>query len=636
MAEVAGFVISGVQLTSLFQTCLSFYDQIESLRNKNSDMKYLATRASVERYKLSQLWDRLNDTPMHAGQRKLVTDILESTKITVGRLSKNLNYHQGSFDLEGGQAVKGGNNLSRALRWLASDKQTIEQMVSRFKELNADLEALLSAPQRASLEFGLVAHSVASTDIEELEWVHSAYREELPAISTAAKVKALQIGHFEGIQTGGVPRSQIVDLEAFKWAPFPTASGDVQYDASLMDVVGKERALALHASPDGISGEEIPVLVEWRNGFKSTSSIEGRRYRLDQLVCALSQMSFSPPMTTCYEASPRGTISFGVLECLGWLMIDFDYSRIGLVFRLPNKQTHRPISLYDMIRRDRRAKNSGPALGTRFSMAARLVKRVANMIVVGWLHKSMRSHNVLMFKQSEVEPRCSSAMVSHDAEDTKSQQRLQEIEELYLTGFSYARPGDLDSADLSTLPTYDPAFALYRPPRSMQQRCSLDARDNAVSADDKQLLTPHLDATFDIYGLGIILLEIGMWKTIGEVYEDCRKGSHRRSNGRSRDGTSISVGVIASGTSLQPPASGLLLKEFQESPMMLRLVVDSLGPRTGTIYRDVVRKCLGFDGWQAPTRSRDVKKAHEPMLQGSNNEAEFLESILASLSECKA
>lgn len=620
MAEAAGLVIGSAQLVALFQTCLSFYDNIESLRNKNSDLKYLATRASIERYKFAQLWDRLNGSQVHMGKRKLIRDILESTKITMKRLSRNLSYHHGNLDFDGGQPLKGGNNLSRTFRWLASDKQTIEQMVSRFKELNADLEALLSAPQRASLEFGLFARSVASMDIEELEVVHSAYREERPAISAAAKAKVLQIGHSEGIPTGSVPRSQITDLEAFKWAPFPAGNGDFQYDSSLMDVAGKERALALHTLTGGTLGQELPVLVEWRNGFKSTSSIEGRRYRLDQLVCALSQMSASPPMTPSHEAGLTETISFGVLECLGWLMIDLDYSRIGLVFRLPDQQTYRPISLYEMIRRDRRARHPGPALGTRFSIAFRLVKRVASMIVVGWLHKSMRSHNVLLFKQSVSEPRHSSIITSNGAEDTKRQPCHQDSEDLYLTGFSYARPGDLNDADLSTLPSYNPAFSLYRPPRSMLQIHSPDAN----SPPNNQPLTSHPGATLDIYGLGIILLEIGLWKTISEIYEDCRKAKLR-----SRNATFPS---IVSETCPDSSASGLTLKEFQESPNMLLLMVESLGPRVGITYRDVVRQCLWLEGLSQPQEGGKDKGC---VLQ-SGQEVEFLESVLAALSECRA
>ena len=147
--------------------------------------------------------------------------------------------------------------------------------------------------------------------------------------------------------------------------------------ASLFDVVDKERALALLAPRDSGSSDEIPVLVEWRTGFKSTSSMEEQRYCLDQLVCALSQMSAMPATNGSGENESFEAISFGVLQCLGWVTIDRDFSRVGLVFRFPDHDISEPRSLYERIRANRRSKTNTLALGARFSMAVQLVKRVA-------------------------------------------------------------------------------------------------------------------------------------------------------------------------------------------------------------------------------------------------------------------
>ena len=205
MAEAGGFAISAVQLITLFQNCVVFIDQIESLKYKRSDIKYLATRALFERHKLSQLRERLKENSLHPRKRELAGRILESTRIALQRLSKTLHHHQESSDVEDSHRTKPGNKAIRTFRWLASDKQAIEQMVFRLKELNENLESLLSAPQLASLHFGLVAHSVTSTDVGELEEIHSAWQEERPAISNAAKVKVLRIENLNDVQAGGLP-----------------------------------------------------------------------------------------------------------------------------------------------------------------------------------------------------------------------------------------------------------------------------------------------------------------------------------------------------------------------------------------------------------------------------------------------
>jgi hypothetical protein len=128
---------------------------IESLPYKDNDLQYLATKASIEHCKLSQLEHRLVLNNQDVRRQKMIKDIMENAQISLSRLSKNLNYHKGSSN-KGGQHVKPGNKLTRAFTWLASDQQTIEKMLSRLKELNTDLEVLLSAPQLSSLKFGLV------------------------------------------------------------------------------------------------------------------------------------------------------------------------------------------------------------------------------------------------------------------------------------------------------------------------------------------------------------------------------------------------------------------------------------------------------------------------------------------------
>lgn len=650
MAEVAGLGFSSVQLLSLFQTCLSFYDQIESLKHKKDDLKYFALKLSVERYKLSQLCDRLDDDYLEAGRQKLVRQILENTQITLERLSKNLQYHLGSFD-ENGQRVKGGNKLTRSFTWVARDQQTIEQMLSRLKELNTDLETLLSVAQLASLKFGLIAHSIASTDVGELRLVQTALKEERPAISTAAIVKALRIENLSGIQNSGLPppSSQIVHLDSFKWASSRTTIINIKSDASLSDIVERERALARFTLAQTSPAEEISVLVEWRTGFKSTSSTEARRYRLDQLVCALSQMSSmaaaSPtsPLTVGDGQDDRGeSISFGVLQCLGWLTTDREFSHIGLVFCFPNRHLSNPKSLHERIKADRRprGKTTVPALGTRFSMALQLVQRIANLIVVGWVHKSMRSHNVLMFEG----PPDSDNSTTQNTRDGTKKKRNQELEQLYVTGFSYARPGDPDEAagEMSTLPTSDPTYALYRPPNSIQDNYSLDAYGDVVSPDLKPSLTTRLDATFDIYGLGIILLEIGLWKTIDVMYEESRtRYRSSRDNKQNHPGPSNPLlhgaASDAGGGGHPPsPAPALTLQEFQESPVLSQLV-DSLEPRVGAIYRDAVRKCLLLDGGRPSRQQADGEEdGDNSKSPRGRHQVEFLKIILASLSQCKA
>ena len=241
---------------------------------------------------------------------------------------------------------------------------------------------------------------------------------------------------------------------------------------------------------------------------------------------------------------------------------------------------------------------------------------------------------MLTFPQDAKGSHGSSTNTLQDASDTKKQQRHQELEKLYLTGFSYARPGDPDRtlADVSTLPTCNPAFALYGPPSWLCDKYALDTAGDVVSPDEKLPHSSRLDATFDIFGLGIILLEIGLWKTIDDMYEDSmRSKSERRNRKGHTPGTTSSDPRECHDSS---PASGLTLREFQEPSSLLSLV-DSLASRAGLIYRDVVRKCLLLEGWR-PLAQQVTGEDNDKQSSCGNNEVEFLEAILASLSQCKA
>ena len=108
-------------------------------------------------------------------------------------------------------------------------------------------------------------------------------------------------------------------------------------------------------------------------------------------------------------------------------------------------------------------------------MATSLALSLFCLHTVGWYHKALRSASVILFVDSD---------------------RVG-FETPLISAFEYARP---DSADYTTSrPPYDPAWAVYSHP-SYQGPAAERFRK-----------------TFDIYSLGIILLEIAHWKKADEL-----------------------------------------------------------------------------------------------------------------------
>jgi hypothetical protein len=157
--------------------------------------------------------------------------------------------------------------------------------------------------------------------------------------------------------------------------------------------------------------------------------------------------------------------------CLGYVLDDF-HPRIGFVFQHPIPQSSPHMHhLYDSL-----GQKKNPFLGYRFKLAYELSLTVLLLHTAGWLHKGNLARNIVFFENAE-----STATIP---------------KEVYLMGFEFSRPNTLtaysDTMDLATNMTRHPLT--QGPARQRFSRC------------------------FDIYALGIVLLEIGFWRRIEEFW----------------------------------------------------------------------------------------------------------------------
>ena len=157
-----------------------------------------------------------------------------------------------------------------------------------------------------------------------------------------------------------------------------------------------------------------------------------------------------------------------------------------------------------------------PTLEDRYKIAYALGLSIAILHTADWLHKSIRSHNVLFATYG----------------DRIAWQRP------YLVGFEFSRPDKPDES--SEKPEQSARFNLYRHPLS---------RGSPTEAFRK---------TFDIYSFGVLLLEIGMWRSAWKWWKD-----------------------------------GLGATDFQK--VMIDLATGKLAHFMGVEYRDATLKCLNGD-----------------------------------------
>ncbi|KAL8995133.1 MAG: hypothetical protein Q9169_005076 [Polycauliona sp. 2 TL-2023] len=126
---------------------------------------------------------------------------------------------------------------------------------------------------------------------------------------------------------------------------------------------------------------------------------------------------------------------------------------------------------------------SSPALEDRFRLARRLASTLSRLHKVQWLHKNISAFTVIF----PTLPLTGTSGLS--------------IPPPHLVGFNYSRPNDPKS--ISTLPEYRMEVMDYCHPE--------------YSSNTKRVrFRPH----FDWYSFGLVLLEIGLWRTVGSMTKD--------------------------------------------------------------------------------------------------------------------
>jgi len=188
-------------------------------------------------------------------------------------------------------------------------------------------------------------------------------------------------------------------------------------------------------------------------------------------------------------------VQFRAPHCLGYFVDESEdrESRFGLVFEKPPTvpSSTEPTTLRRLIEASNRPNSTfdTPSLTDRINLMRLLSETVERVHAVDWLHKGLRSANILFFiKRGEAEH-----SVDVDFSDA------------YISGFHYSRPATND--DLTERPTDNAWADIYRHPTVQ----STGNREDTTSTRESY------KKSFDLYSLGIVLLEIAYWKTIDQI-----------------------------------------------------------------------------------------------------------------------
>lgn len=339
------------------------------------------------------------------------------------------------------------------LKWVMFKKERIVELLERLHRLNDCLHEILDAHQIHVLQ----------------ETMEHTYLEILQVRNTIRELKLL----IEATKspTEDSERANLTELASFKVlnleatrTPANILESEIRFPSPNIQ---STRTEACFTPRDGVATD---VWIEWKiyEVDEEQDVLEGEPEVLSRVEELAVLLKSDKPKELC------------VPPCLGFFNTNKAHDsqgRFGFVFTKPSEIPHdsRLVSIRDSMNII-----DEPALNDRVTLAYKTANCILYLHSVNWLHKSLRSENIVCFVNQH------SPFV---------------LTAPYLLGFGYSRPARSGERTDPTPPV--PAWEIYCHPDIQQDRPN----------------PPYYRKTFDIYSLGLVLIEIALWEPIDKVME---------------------------------------------------------------------------------------------------------------------
>ncbi|KAI0880959.1 prion-inhibition and propagation-domain-containing protein [Annulohypoxylon maeteangense] len=496
----------------VFSGCIKGCQLLLDAKNLPKKYGYLRHRLRLEQLKLLDWWDAsgfvteaaFQDSPLDERKQAMVESLLQIKSITfdIGRIKERYDLSlKVSDESLGNEAPTSGNFLELdssgtsdnretlrqkalkyadtvlkcpiGLRWAVFDAAKFEQLLARFSELNNSMHFSLELGQRLHhIELQERSHMQILQVHEKLDQVVELVRSLhlLPHCNSGASSQGSDEGvhstlerlaRFKALSmTVGLqdlPCEEDTIVQIGLEVPSP---GDLELLLSQVELYEDQKQLGIHRVMGKYGG--TPIWVEWKGYDKSSTTLAYRC--VETRIIRLAALLLKNPDT------PR---KLRLPTSLGYIH-DPSSARFGIVFELPAlTSTSIPLSLYDRFQISLK-----PSLTVRLDMARKLTVSLEYIHAMKWLHKGLRSDDILFLQSSGF--------------DWLS---------FCICGFEYSRPANPN--EVTELPSDNREHDLYRHPD-----VQFDVpRDGEYGYKEKH----------DIYSLGVILTEIGLWQPIHQV-----------------------------------------------------------------------------------------------------------------------
>lgn len=358
----------------------------------------------------------------------------------------------------------------KRLQWVIRDAEVCESKILKLSQLNNFLLESLDRAEKADM-FQMVYLQMNST--KELVQHVRALLKAVALSDSATSTRGAEIDssgttlvETQSVATSALQgRDFIRSAGNFVIAAFEAAGDPPKSCVMPAMLLGQSVDMKTRSFTKMADGRN--VWVEWRNyedvNVAGHLKVDPKTVgRMDRLVTLLK--------------IPTKPEEFCVPPCEGYF-VDEEYTRIGMVFSAPAGATvESPRSLLDCL--------EGPpiSLSSRVQIAQTLASWLLHLHSVCWFHKGIRSSSVLFFTAPQ----------------------SAELGRPYVTGFDYARTAKDDSVTT-------------QPP--------IGVDDNDLYVHPAYLdpyRTQGYRQVFDIYSLGVVLIELAYWQPIREILRDAQ------------------------------------------------------------------------------------------------------------------
>lgn len=391
------------------------------------------------------------------------------------------------------------------LAWVSFDKAAFELLLKRFSALNDSMTNILDARMQVEIQHTVqdtnrgvlqLHHKItdlsrlvmalnmkleASAPLSQMSVVQQrANADSLQLLSQLAKFKAFNES-IESSRRTPMDEATTVCLELGK----PDAQTSLVFDRSMitLDPAAEESDLPrCDATLQLPNGRRRRVWVEWKEYDRPRpGDLSPPKNVILERVRKLASLLNHTPKPEAFR-TPHCLGFFDRARAAGIEHEEEDIlnMRLGLVFERPLEDglhtSLPPISLRELLQSSRR-----PRVTDRVRLAHAISNCLLYLHAVNWLHKGLRSHNVIFFRTA----------AGHV-----------DYAKPYLSGFDFSRPARADEMTEVPGPGDDAEYDLYRHPRAQ-----------CANAHDRE----RFKKSFDIYSLGVLLVEIANWATVEHV-----------------------------------------------------------------------------------------------------------------------